>query len=322
MTEAAGRKELKSLALIFPGQGSQFPGMGADLFRESASARSMMERADELLGYSLSKIMAGDKGDELNRTLYAQPAIFVHSMALLKVMGERHPLVPVTAAGHSLGEYSALCAAGVLDFEETLGIIQVRAKGMDEAQVAGACAMAAIIGLTKERSATLVEECRGEDVLEAANFNAPDQIVISGHREAVARVVEAAGKEKRARAVMLPVSSAFHTPLMEPARKYLGDRLETVVPGKGRFPVVANVNAQPYSFEPAGFRRLLTDQLIRPVLWEACVRTMMKNPVDGFVEVGPGKVLTGLLRRIDKSAVAYNVSDPDSIQALEEALDE
>jgi len=133
-------------------------------------------------------------------------------------------------------------------------------------------------------------------------------------------MVDAAGKEKRARAVMLPVSSAFHTQLMAPAKKYLSDRLETVVPLIGRFPVVANVNAQPYSSEPTEFRRLLTDQLIRPVLWEDCVRTIMESSVDGFVEVGPGKVLTGLLRRIDKNAAGYNVSDPDGIKALPGAL--
>jgi len=264
--------------------------------------------------------MAGERGDELNRTIYAQPAIFVHSMALLAVLGERCKLSPVIAAGHSLGEYSALCAAGVLGFQEALEIIQVRAEGMDKAQPAGNCGMAAVIGLPRESVIRLVETNREAQVLEAANFNGPDQVVISGHIEAVSRAVEAAGKEKRTRAVVLPVSSAFHTQLMETARESLGRRLNEVVPGKGSFPVVANVTAGLYPSEPDQIRRLLTDQVVKPVLWEDCVRAMVERGAANFVEVGPGKVLSGLLRRIDRKATCFNVSDMESIRAFQGAL--
>ncbi len=189
-------QEYGSVALIFPGQGSQFSGMAKDLAEESATARALLERSDDILGYSLSKIMAGEREDQLNRTVHTQPAVFVHSMALLEVLRERCPLNPVVAAGHSLGEYSALCAAGVLDFEEALDIIRVRAEGMDNAQPAGTGAMAAIIGLSRQEVVKIVETVRGPQVLEAANFNAPDQVVISGHAEAVGQRFRGGKKRK------------------------------------------------------------------------------------------------------------------------------
>ncbi len=299
---------------MFPGQGSQFPGMGADLIVQSAAARRIFERADEVLGYSLSRIMAGERGEELNRTVHTQPAIFVHSMALLEAMGEERELCPVMAAGHSLGEYSALCAAGVLSFDEALDIIRVRAAGMDAAQPQGTCAMAAIIGPAKETVLDLVSSHRGDDVLEVANFNSPDQMVISGHLQAVERVLEAAKGLKRTRAVMLPVSSAFHTSLMEPARESLGRRLERAQLGKAAFPIVANFSAEPYEAVEAEIKRSLVNQVVSPVLWEDCVRTMRKSGAVHFIEIGPGKVLAGLLKRIDREAVAATVSDMEGIR--------
>ncbi|HMK37273.1 MAG TPA: ACP S-malonyltransferase [Desulfomonilaceae bacterium] len=317
METSANSQQCGPIALMFPGQGSQFPGMAMDLIAEVPAARALLERADDLLGYRLSRIMAGERGDELNRTVHTQPAIFVHSMALFEALMERSFLAPVMAAGHSLGEYSALCAAGVLSFEDALDIIRIRARGMDEAQLPGTCGMAAIIGLSREAVLNFLDECRETQVLEAANFNCPDQVVISGHLEAVNRVIEASKREKRTRAVLLPVSSAFHTPLMDSAREALHMRLEHVSPGRPRFPVVANVTAAAYPPQQSEMRRLLTEQVVRPVLWEDCVRTMRDGGADVFVEIGPGKVLSGLLKRIDRAASAIPISDPASIGAFQ-----
>jgi [acyl-carrier-protein] S-malonyltransferase len=291
--------------------------MAADLAAESPRARALLSLADEILGYPLSQIMSGDRADELNRTVHTQPAVFVHSMALLEVLRDCFDLEPTVAAGHSLGEYSALCAAGVLSFEAALDTIRVRAVGMDQAQPLGTCCMAALVGLPKEEVLRLVELHRGEQVLEAANFNAPDQVVISGHVDAVNRAVEAAKKERRTRAVMLPVSSAFHTSLMQPAKEALQARLNDVAAGSSSFPVIANVNAQEYPASDHGIKQLLTEQVVRPVLWEDCIRVMRESGAEIFVEIGPGKVLAGLLRRIDRDATAINISDLAGVNSFQ-----
>jgi len=293
--------------------------MGTDLVAESARAREIFQRADEILGYSLTGIMAASSDEELHRTVHTQPAVFVHSMALWEVAQEQSPVSPTIAAGHSLGEYSALCAAGVLRFEDALEVIRVRAVGMDGAQPLGTCGMAAILGLDKERVIQIVDVSRGDGTLEAANFNAPDQTVISGDIEAVRRAVGQAKKERRAKTVMLPVSSAFHTRLMDPARDLLAERLQDISFGRASFPVVANVNAQPYPQEEDGIRKLLLDQVVSPVLWQECVATMKRFQEAAFVEIGPGKVLSGLLRRIDRNAVAMNICDMESIRDFQRA---
>lgn len=296
------------VALLFPGQGSQFPGMG-DLIKSAPMGRELLDRADSVLGYSISSIMSDDDGTLLNRTVYTQPAIFVFSVVLTLEIQNRIPLRAVAAAGHSLGEYSALCAAGALSFEDALQLIRIRARAMDEAQQAGACGMAAVIGLPVDEVRRLVEDCRETDVLEAANFNAPDQIVISGHSGALERVVEAAKKLKRVKVVILPVSSAFHTVLMEPARAALRRKLNEVKIEAPCFPVIANTNAQPYPISPDEIRRLLYDQVVRPVLWEDSMRAIMALKPDSYVEIGPGKVLSGLLRRMDRTLSCINISD-------------
>jgi len=317
MSIAISTVPLESVALMFPGQGSQYPGMGADLAAESAKARKIFERADDILGYSLTRIMFDNQGEDVHRTVHTQPAVFVHSMALLEVLTERYPLSPVVAGGHSLGEYSALCAAGILGFDDALDIIRIRALGMEQAQPTGTCGMAAIIGLKKDQVCELVETHRGDDALEAANFNAPDQVVVSGAMSAVARIVEAAGRQRRTKAVILPVSSAFHTNLMEPARDALISRLQKVPFREARFPVIANLNARPYPSSPAEISQNLVDQVVRPVLWEDCVTTMKQSSPTLFLEIGPGKVLSGLLRRIDKQLPATNISDVQSVRCLE-----
>lgn len=305
------------MAVVFPGQGSQFIGMASDLAEEVPAARQLLEQANDILGYSLTSYMAGDHGDELNRTVFTQPAIFVHSMALWQTLRVCCPVCPVVSAGHSLGEYSALCAAGVLSFEDALRVVQVRGQSMDESQPPGTCGMAALVGMQRDAVIATVDACRGSDVLEAANFNAPDQIVVSGHITALDRVIEAVKGQRRAKAVMLSVSSAFHTSLMEPAREALRHGLQSVHTEEGAFPVIANVNARPHPQGNDEIKALLTEQVVRPVLWEDSVRAMIAMGVQTFVEVGPGKVLTGLLRRIDRNARAINISDREGIRSLE-----
>jgi [acyl-carrier-protein] S-malonyltransferase len=305
------------MAVVFPGQGSQFPGMASDLVREVPEVRQLLARADDILGYSLTSYMAGEHGDDLNRTIHTQPAIFVHSMALWETLRGCCALTPLVAAGHSLGEYSALCAAGVLTFEDALRIVRVRAKAMDESQPRGTCGMAALVGMARDEVLNTVEACRGNDILEAANFNAPDQVVVSGHMTALGRVVEAVKGQRRVKAVMLQVSSAFHTSLMAPAREALRHCLEPVHTSEGAFPVMANVTAAEYPQAERERKMLLTDQVIRPVLWEESVRSMIRAGVETFVEIGPGKVLTGLLRRIDRNARAINISDAEGVRSLE-----
>lgn len=315
MTSASSLAQHGAVALMFPGQGSQFPGMARQLVQESPRARKLFRRADEVLGYGLTAIIDAADESELNRTIHTQPAVFVQSVALLECLRERCTFDVMISAGHSLGEYSALVAAGVLDFEEALDVIRVRAQGMEEAQPPGTCCMAALVGVSRAEALELVEHVRGDDVLEAANFNAPDQIVLSGRLAAVERAVEAAKQFKRARAVKLPVSSAFHTPLMESARQSLAERLKTVEFREPLFPVVANATGGIYSF-PAEAKQLMVDQVVSPVLWEECVRTMRDAGATVFVEVGPGKVLTGLLRRIDRTAEAVNVSDLAGVESF------
>ncbi|MFC1834890.1 ACP S-malonyltransferase, partial [Thermodesulfobacteriota bacterium] len=306
------------VALMFPGQGSQYAGMGKDLVGESSTAARVFEKADDILGYSLSRIMVGDDRDKLQRTIYTQPAVFVHSMALWAVLREHCEISPIVAAGHSLGEYSALCAADVLDFEQALDIIRVRATAMEEAQPPGSCGMAALVGPPGDEAVAMVEADRGDDVLEAANFNSPEQVVVSGHLSAVGRLVTTAKGRKRTKAVMLPVSSAFHTSLMQSARDALAEKLSAVRLGEGKFQVLANVNGEPYdSGETA--KDLMIDQVVKPVQWVECVRTMKKLGASLFLEIGPGKVLSGLLRRIDRKARAVSISNLESIRAFQGA---
>jgi [acyl-carrier-protein] S-malonyltransferase len=289
--------------------------MASELLAGSAAAGRVFQRADDILGYRLSELVTRGGEDELNRTVHTQPAVFATSIAVLEALREQVDLSPVVAGGHSLGEFSALVAAGALDFDDALRVIRVRAEGMESAQPPGTCGMAAVLGLNRDEIESVVDSCREDGVLEAANFNSPDQVVVSGHLSAVRRVVETVKERKRTKAVMLSVSSAFHTCLMEPAREKLREALDTVTFHEPRFPVVANVNGQPYSF-PNGAKQLIVDQLVHPVLWEDCVRTMSATGATRFVEVGPGKVLSGLLRRIDRKATSMSVSDLDSIRRL------
>ena len=281
-----------SKAYIFPGQGSQFPGMGKALYERSAEAREMMDKANEILGFPITDIMFGESAEDLKATRVTQPAIFIHSVVLARCSGLEAPSM---AAGHSLGEFSALAAAGAMDFEDALRLVAVRASAMQKCceQVPGT--MAAVINLPAETIEEICASCTG--IVIPANYNSDGQVVISGEAAAIA---EACAKMKEAgakRALPLPVSGAFHSPLMEPARLELAEAIDKTPFKAPLCPVYQNVTALPSS-DPAVIRENLLKQLTSPVRWTQTVLNMVADGADSFLEIGPGTVLQGLVKRI------------------------
>ena len=281
-----------SKAYIFPGQGSQFPGMGKALYERSAEAREMMDKANEILGFPITDIMFGESAEDLKATRVTQPAIFIHSVVLARCSGLE---APAMAAGHSLGEFSALAAAGAMDFEDALRLVAVRASAMQKCceQVPGT--MAAVIKLPTETVEEICASCAG--LVIPANYNSEGQIVISGEAEAVA---EACAKMKEAgakRALPLAVSGAFHSPLMEPARLELAEAIDKAPFQVPVCPIYQNVTALP-STDPEVIKDNLLRQLTSPVRWTQTVQNMVADGADSFLEIGPGTVLQGLVKRI------------------------
>ena len=281
-----------SKAYIFPGQGSQFPGMGKALYERSADAREMMDKACEILGFPITDIMFGEDAEALKATRVTQPAIFIHSIVLARCSGLE---TPAMVAGHSLGEFSALAAAGAMDFEDALRLVAVRASAMQKCceQVPGT--MAAVIKLPTETVEEICASCAG--LVIPANYNSEGQIVISGEAEAVA---EACAKMKEAgakRALPLAVSGAFHSPLMEPARLELAEAIDKTPFQVPVCPIYQNVTALP-STDPDVIKDNLLRQLTSPVRWTQTVQNMVADGADSFLEIGPGTVLQGLVKRI------------------------
>ena len=281
-----------SKAYIFPGQGSQFPGMGKALYERSEEAREMMDRANGILGFPITDIMFGEDAEALKATRVTQPAIFIHSVVLARCSGLEAPSM---AAGHSLGEFSALAAAGAMDFEDALRLVAVRASAMQKCceQVPGT--MAAVINLPAETIEEICASCAG--IVVPANYNSDGQIVISGEAEAIA---EACVKMKEAgakRALPLAVSGAFHSPLMEPARLELAEAIDKTPFRAPVCPVYQNATALPSS-APAVIKDNLLRQLTAPVRWTQTIRNMVADGADSFLEIGPGTVLQGLVKRI------------------------
>ena len=281
-----------SKAYIFPGQGSQFPGMGKALYERSAEAREMMDKADEILGFPITDIMFGEDAEALKATRVTQPAIFIHSVVLARCSSLETPSM---VAGHSLGEFSALAAAGAMDFEDALRLVAVRASAMQKCceQVPGT--MAAVINLPAETIEEICASCAG--IVVPANYNSDGQIVISGEAEAIA---EACVKMKEAgakRALPLAVSGAFHSPLMEPARLELAEAIDKTPFRAPVCPVYQNATALPSS-DPAVIKENLLRQLTAPVRWTQTIRNMVADGADSFLEIGPGTVLQGLVKRI------------------------
>lgn len=301
------------IAFQFPGQGSQFVGMGRGLAESFPEAREVFEEGDRVLGFALTRLCWEGPAEELTATENAQPALLVHSTAAAAVLATAG-VSPIAVAGHSLGEFSAHVAAGSLSFADAVRVVRARGLAMADAGRRQPGTMAAIIGLDEAAVETLCRElARGEEVLTPANFNAPGQIVISGSEEAVRRAVEEARSRGARRAVELAVSGAFHSPLMEPAVRSLAAALDGVDVRRARIPVVANVDASPVR-EPTEIRRRLLDQLTAPVRWDDCARALARLGARRFVEPGPGKVLTGLLKRIDGTLEGTAIGEPDDIR--------
>lgn len=305
------------VGLLFPGQGAQFVGMGRDLVERFPAAAATFERADEALEAPLSRIMWEGPEEDLTATHNAQPAILTHSIAVLDALGDRIP--PVTmAAGHSLGEFSAYVAAGSLAFEDAVRAVRRRGELMWRGGQDRPGTMAAVLGLDDEALEAVcrdASEQTGGDCV-PANFNAPGQIVISGDEAAVAAAIELAKAAGAKRALPLNVSGAFHSPLMAVAEDGLRAHLEAVELGDAAFPVVSNVTAGPVS-EAREARALLVRQLTSPVRWTASMRTMRDRGVTRFLELGPGNVLAGLMKRIDREAEVTSVGRADQVDSFD-----
>jgi len=304
---------MNKLAFLFPGQASQYPGMGRDLFENFPESRAVFEESDAALGFALSKLCFEGPEETLKLTENTQPAILTVSVAAYRAL-EKHGITPDFAAGHSLGEYSALVAAGSLDFSTAVKLVQERGKYMQEAVPLGEGAMAAILGIPSSEVTEICKKAANNEVVSLANLNSPEQTVISGGAAAVKRAIEIASQSGAKRAVILPVSAPFHCALMEPSQKRLEPDLRAAAFGPLRFPVITNADGEGItSGEEA--REALIRQVTLPVLWLDSMRNMIDNGVSVFVEVGPGKVLSGILRQIDRSVRCFGVEDAASLRA-------
>ena len=309
---------MTNLAFLFPGQGSQQAGMGRDLWENFPAARETLQEADEALGFSLSRLCFEGPAEDLQLTANTQPAILACSVAAYRVLAQQG-ITPSFVAGHSLGEHSALVAAGSLDFADALRIVRHRGQYMQEAVPVGTGGMAALLGISLDRVEELCRLAADGEVIAPANINTPVQIVVAGHIGAVRRVMEKALAAGAKRALPLPVSAPFHCSLMLPARQRLAPELEALPFQDLRFPLVNNVRAEEVR-QGREARRGLMDQIPAPVLWEQSIRRLRALGAERFVEVGPGRVLTGLMRQIESGVLAVNVEDGKSLEKTLAAL--
>ncbi|MCL5029895.1 MAG: ACP S-malonyltransferase [Bacteroidetes bacterium] len=290
-------------AFLFPGQGSQYVGMANDLFENSVEAKEMIKTADEALGINLSYIMFNGPEDQLRQTEFTQPAIFLHSVVLASIIRTVHV---DAAAGHSLGEYSALVSANAIQFYDAIKLVRARGKAMQQAGIDNPGTMAAVIGLTTEKVSQCCIEASSFGIVQCANFNSPGQIVISGSVDGVKKAMEICKSNGAKLVKELVVSGAFHSPLMESAKKSLSDELNQTYIYDARFPVYANVTASPVT-DKNEIKKLLYDQPTSPVRWEETIVNMIKDGIEEFYEVGPGKVLQGLVKRINPDVKCFSI---------------
>jgi [acyl-carrier-protein] S-malonyltransferase len=303
-------------AYLFPGQGAQFVGMGKDVTEQFPPAKGIFEKANKVVGFDLAKICFEGPAEKLNTTTMSQPAIFTVSAAILEAMRSAKSLTPDVTAGLSMGEYTALYAAGLISFEDGLLLVKKRGEAMQAAAEASSGGMVAIIGLDEEKTRALCAEAAQGEILEPVNFNCLGQIAISGTKTACQRAEQLAEKYGAMKAVRLEVAGAFHTTMMSPAVKALGEALaKTKIAEPTNTKVIANITAEYYT-SAAQIREGLTKQLAQPIYWQKCVERLMADGVDTFYEIGPGKVLTGLMRRINRKANIININTASAIKEL------
>ena len=309
---------MSKLAFVFPGQGSQRVGMGQDLAEEYDVVAETFEQANQVLDLDIKELCFAGPEDKLTETANTQPAILTTSIAFYRLLKEEG-ITPDVVAGHSLGEYAALVAAGVLDFEQGLKLVRKRGELMSQADPEGNGTMAAVIGLDAAEVEKVCEQGSEYGIVEAANYNCPGQIVISGEKEAVEKTTELAKEAGAKKAVVLNVSGPFHSSLMESAGEKLADYLADLEFQEPEIPVVPNVNAEPTT-DPAEIKAALIEQMSGAVRWEESIERMIADGVDTFVEVGPNRVLKGFMRRIDRSVTAVNVRNQRSLKKTKKKL--
>lgn len=304
---------MSRIAAVFPGQGSQSPGMLVALAESWPQVEATFAEASQILGYDLWPVVRDNAEDRLNQTEYTQPAMLAADVAVARVWEAAGGPAPSFAAGHSLGEYAALVQAGALDFADAVRLVAERARLMQNAVPAGEGGMAALLGLDDERVAEICEHLQTERIVEPVNYNAPGQVVIAGHADAVAQAIEAAREAGAKRAVELPVSVPSHSSLMKRAANQLAETMKGIAFATPAIPVIHNVDAATHP-DADGMREALRRQLYNPVRWTDSVHALRDAGAELFVELGPGKVLTGLARRIDRRLSAHVVEDPTTLE--------
>lgn len=303
-------------AFVFPGQGSQYPGMGKDLAANFNVAKLIFEEANDAVGFDLAALCFSGSEEELKLTANTQPAILTTSIAALRVINQETDLSAAFVAGHSLGEYSALVAAGVLTFPAAVQVVRQRGAFMQDAVPVGVGAMAAIMGIDGEELEQLCLDAAAGEVVAPANFNCPGQVVIAGHASAVERAIVLAKERGAKRALLLPVSAPFHSTLMAPAADRLRLELDQIEVAPFTCSVVSNVDALPYCDE-SKVRSLLVEQVCAPVRWDESILKMQTLEVSRYVEIGPGRVLSSLIKRIDRSSTQKNIGDVASLKKFQ-----